>query len=81
MKIRPQDGGDHNEGERGVSMGTEHREKINITEHSHADLSLGTNLNSVMGSTSSSPSSSSSERDSFDSSIKGVQIIFLDIKL
>ena len=44
------------------------------TEYSHADLSLGTNLNSEIGSMSSSlSSSSSSATDSFDSSRKGIK--------
>lgn len=50
--------------------------RINSTEYSHADLSLGTNLNSAIGSTSSSLSSSSSATDSFDSSRKGIKITF-----
>lgn len=52
--------------------------RINSIAHSHADLSLGTNLNSAIGSTSSSSlsSSSSSATDSFDSSRKGIKRIF-----
>lgn len=50
--------------------------RINSTEYSHADLSLGTNLNSAIGSISSSLSSSSSATDSFDSSRKGIKITF-----
>lgn len=52
--------------------------RINSIEYSHADLSLGTNLNSAIGSTSSSlsSSSSSSATDSFDSSRKGIKITF-----
>lgn len=50
--------------------------RINSIEYSHADLSLGTNLNSAIGSASSSLSSSSSVTDSFDSSRKGIKITF-----
>lgn len=60
-----------------VSIGESlvHEGKRNSTEYSHADLSLGTNLNSAIGSTSSSLSSSSSSgTDSFDSSRVGIKI-------
>ena len=78
MKKKQQNRG--NEGE-GKCVGGGMREcfvlkgkRINSTEYSQADLSLGTNLNSAIGSISSSlSSSSSSATDSFDSSRKGIK--------